>query len=206
MEQIIKFLTEKYQPLTLIVYGSYADGTYDKDSDFDCLIVTRRPSSRHDASIVHGVQLDAFIYAPEELEGNIDPYEFLQIENGSIITDTHGIAILLKEKVRAFLHRLPEKSRDEMLTALEWFEKMVRRTARKDAEGYFRWHWLLCDSLELYCDLTGQRYLGPKKTLSGMERRNPEGFALYYSALRELDEKPLSDWIGYLRKLADQRL
>lgn len=34
---IIQYLTEKYQPDAIIVYGSYADGSFCDDSDFDAL-------------------------------------------------------------------------------------------------------------------------------------------------------------------------
>lgn len=202
MEKIIQSLKEKYQPLSLIVYGSYADGTNGEGSDFDCLIVSRVQGISHDTSIVHGVQLDAFIYAPEELDA-LNPYDLVQIENGSVVMDTHGIAILLKEKVRAYLRNLPEKSHDEILSTMEWLEKMAKRTVRGDAEGYFRWHWLLCDSLELYCDLRGTRYLGPKKSLAFIERKDPQGHALYASALKNMDQKTLTDWMNYLKKLAE---
>lgn len=37
--EIIEYLKEKYQPLALIVYGSFADGTNNAHSDFDALVI-----------------------------------------------------------------------------------------------------------------------------------------------------------------------
>lgn len=204
MEHILEYLNEKYQPVSLIVYGSYADGTNGSDSDFDCLVVSRVNGVRHDVSIIDGVQLDAFIYHPDELTGEIDLYEFIQIENGMIVADTDGIAAVLQEKVRSYLRNLPKKTRSELLDSLAWCEKMLRRIDRRDAEGYYRWHWLLCDTLELYCDLSGRRYQGPKKSLIAMERNDPKACALYSSALMTLEKEALVNWIEYLKEAAAQ--
>lgn len=206
MQKIIEYLKEKYQPLAMIVYGSYADGTSGADSDFDCLIVSRSAPVRHDMQTVSGVPLDVFIYTPDELSEEIDPFELIQIDGGVIVMDTDGLAEGLMQEVRQYIEHPPAKSRDDLLTAVAWCEKMLRRAHRGDAEGHFRWHWLLCDSLELYCDLTGRRYLGPKKSLRDMEKLDPESFALYSEALKKFTRKSLFQWISQLRTIADQRL
>ena len=206
MQQIIEILKEKYHPLAMIVYGSYADGTHGEDSDFDCLIVSRTGSVSHDTSPVCGVRLDAFIYSPTELTGEINPFDFVQIENGIIVMDTDGIAEALMSTVRTYLDSLPAPSRGELLTSLAWCEKMALRCTRADAEGYFRWHWLLCDSLEIYCQLMGRRYLGPKKSLSNMLKSDPGGYALYLAALQKFTKKALNEWLRYLREIAGRLL
>lgn len=206
MQKIIEYLKEKYQPLAMIVYGFYADGTSGADSDFDCLIVSRSAPVRHDMQTVSGVPLDVFVYTPDELSEEIDPFELIQIDGGVIVMDTDGLAEGLMQEVRQYIEHPPAKSRDDLLTAVAWCEKMLRRAHRGDAEGHFRWHWLLCDSLELYCDLTGRRYLGPKKSLRDMEKLDPESFALYSEALKKFTRKSLSQWISQLRTIADQRL
>lgn len=206
METIIGYLKEKYQPLAMIVYGSYADGTNGEGSDFDCLIVSQNASVHHDMETVYGVPLDVFIYAPEELCDEIDPFEFIQIDGGVIVMDTGSVAERLMQKVREYIENPPVKSRDELLTSIAWCEKMLKRARRGDAEGYFRWHWLLCDSLELYCDLNHRRYLGPKKSLRDMEKLDPEGYRIYSDALHKFTLKSLAQWITHMRKIADQRL
>lgn len=39
MEQVLKYIREKYNPLSIILYGSYADGTNNLNSDFDALVI-----------------------------------------------------------------------------------------------------------------------------------------------------------------------
>lgn len=35
MDKIINYICQKYEPLSIIVYGSYADGSNNENSDFD---------------------------------------------------------------------------------------------------------------------------------------------------------------------------
>lgn len=37
---IIKYIMETYSPEAIIVYGSYADGSANENSDFDALVIT----------------------------------------------------------------------------------------------------------------------------------------------------------------------
>ena len=61
MEQIIEYIKQKYSPLSIIVYGSYAIGTNNLNSDFDALVFSQHHSQFHDTSFVDGVQLDVFV-------------------------------------------------------------------------------------------------------------------------------------------------
>ena len=60
MEQVLKYIREKYNPLSIILYGSYADGTNNLNSDFDALVIVADHEQFHDTSIVDGVPLDVF--------------------------------------------------------------------------------------------------------------------------------------------------
>ena len=78
---------------------------------------------------------------------------------------------------------------------------MLARTARGDAEGYYRWHWLLSDRLEIYCDIKHIYYRGPKKALRYMEKNDDGSFRIYLKALESMDRDGLSDWVRYLSEL-----
>ena len=52
MNEIITALEAKYHPLGMIVYGSYADGTNNLNSDFDALLLTDSGSELHDSSVI----------------------------------------------------------------------------------------------------------------------------------------------------------
>lgn len=196
MQKIVDYLLSRYQPETLIVYGSYADGTNGLESDFDAILLSDHAREGHDASVIDGIQLDVFLYP-----GNAhpDPAELPQLYHSKIVLDTSGKGKRLREEAVRCIESKPKKTKKEILENLDWCEKMLRRTQRGDAEGYFRWHWVLCDSLEFYCHIRGQFYFGPKKTLKWMEQMDPEGFRIYENALNCLEWDPLERWVKYLR-------
>lgn len=198
MEKIIQYIVDTYDPEGIIVYGSYADGSNNANSDFDALALTRKAGAGHDGSVVEGVTLDVFLYPPEHFAGDFDPQEAVQCFDGKILLDKTGLAARLQERVRAYLSAYQPKSPEEIAQDLAWCRKMAKRCVRGDAEGFYRWHWLLRDSLEIYCDRKGSYYFGPKKALRAMEREDPESFALYSAALRELDPAALNAWVERL--------
>ena len=201
---IMEYLNRTYQPDAVIVYGSFADGSANLNSDFDALIIAGKEKT-HDSSIVDGVVLDVFVYPTETFSADYDPEEFVQVWDGKIVLDEHGIAGQLKAKVLDYIEHLPKKTATEVAQEVEWCEKMLLRTMREDVEGYYRWHWVLCDSLEIYFDIRGLHYYGPKKTLRLMEKSDAEAFGLYAKALREFDRKSLSAWIDYLKSMVNIR-
>lgn len=209
-ERILEYLTSRYRPMAIVVYGSFAEGSSGPGSDFDALLISDESQvfsgSRHcchDDSVVEGVPLDVFIYPPEAVQGQLDPEAFLQIHDGQILQDRGGLAAALRERVRAYLSNLPKKTPEELRQSLSWCRKMLSRAARGDAEGLFRLHWLLVDSLEIFCDILGEPYLGPKKALRLMAERYGAAQAIYSQALRETTPAVLKSWIDYLSLLND---
>lgn len=203
-EKIMDYLKKTYQPDAVIVYGSFADGSANLNSDFDALIIAGE-EKMHDSSVVDGVVLDVFVYPAKTFSTDYDPEEFVQVWDGKIVLDEHGIAGQLKAKVLDYIEHLPKKTATEVAQEVEWCEKMLLRTMREDVEGYYRWHWVLCDSLEIYFDIRGLHYYGPKKTLRLMEKSDAEAFGLYAKALREFDRESLSAWIAYLKSMVNIR-
>lgn len=199
METILNYLRETYRPSTLILYGSWADGSNNAGSDFDCLLLCDRDEPHHDVSIVEGIQLDAFVYPVDSVK-DCNPEEFLQIHDGRILLDETGAGAALKETVNAYITEAASAAREDSLAQLDWCRKMLLRTQRGDAEGFFRWHWLLCDSLEIWCGLQGQFYFGPKKAIRYLKEADPVGFALYEKALKAMDDQALTAWIKHICK------
>lgn len=203
MRSILSYLQDRYRPLSIILYGSYADGSNGANSDFDAFVVIADGGRYHDVSIVDGVRLDVFVYPQSAVEGDIDCAEFIQIADGTILTDTNGIGCRLKNKVRAHLESIPPKSAEDIQAEIEWCRKMLCRAERKDAEGYYRWHWLLTDSLEILCDVLRQPYCGPKKSLRWLKENRPHLYAVYEDALRKADVEALKKWVDCLVELHD---
>ncbi len=202
-EAIIGYLKKTYNPDAVILYGSFADGSAAADSDFDAIVIADG-SKKHDASVIENVVLDVFVYPPETFASDYDPEEFVQVYDGRIILDGSGAAAQLKRRVRDHIDGKPPKTPEELRQEIGWCEKTARRALREDAEGYYRWHWLLTDSLEIYFDLKRLYYFGPKKALRQMERSDAEAFALYSMALTKFDRDSLSKWIAFLKKLYEE--
>ena len=200
-DKIINYLKETYRPDAVIVYGSFADGSANENSDFDALVLADREKT-HDSSVIDGTILDVFVYPTDTFRSEYDPQAFVQIRDGKIVLDTDGIADCLQKRVLDHIARTPQKTAEEIRREIGWCEKMLLRTTREDAEGYFRRHWLLCDSLEIYCDVKGLPYYGPKKALRLMEKTDEEAFLKYSEALTLFEREYLSDWISYLKRIA----
>ena len=60
MDRIVKYLIEKYNPVGIIVYGSFADESNNENSDYDALVIVDENNlyRKHDNSIVDGIELD----------------------------------------------------------------------------------------------------------------------------------------------------
>lgn len=199
--KIIEYLINKYEPHTIILYGSYADGTNNDYSDFDALIITDKNGVLHDGNEVEGVKLDIFIYNTSDIVKDINYEKYVQLYDGEIIIDKYGIGNNLKVKVIEHLRNTYIKSNEEKEHHIQWCEKMLLRTKRDDIEGYYRWHWLLVDSLEIYFILCDEYYFGPKKSLLKLKKKNLEAFNYYNNALTKFDLESLRQWITYLINL-----
>ncbi len=205
LERIKTFLTDRYNPISLIVYGSYADGTAGLHSDFDALLIYDGPSV-HDSSIVEGITLDVFCYSRNAFCVAFEPKDFVQIWDGIILLDQDGTAKKLQKAVISYIGSIPKKSRQEITQSISWCEKMLRRASRGDAEGFYRWHWLLSESLEIYFDILGEYYYGPKKSLSKLRTERPSDFAAYEYALECFSFDALVAWVACLKHRAEKHV
>ena len=201
MEEIIRYIKQNYAPETIIVYGSYANGTNNKNSDFDALVISETHEAFHDTSFVSNIQLDVFVFPSADIQQVEDYSQFIQIFDGKIILDSNGVGRRLQQAVLEYISKWPSKTADEIKDEIEWCRKMLMRTKRTDAEGLFRRHWLLVDTLEIFCDAVHHPYFGPKKSLIWMKQYQPEAYACYEKALRCFDETTTQQWIQYLENI-----
>ncbi|WP_338078961.1 MULTISPECIES: nucleotidyltransferase domain-containing protein [Clostridium] len=203
-DKIIEYIINKYEPHTIIVYGSYADGSNGINSDFDALVITDKQTIFHDQNEVDGILLDVFIYNTSHFKNEINYEEYVQIHDGNIVFDKYGLGKQLQEKVCEFIENMSKKSKEEKERQVKWCEKMLLRVERNDSEGYFRWHWLLVDSLEIYFTICDEYYYGPKKSIAKIKKENPKGFKYYNNALTKFNYESLKQWINYLRYLLNK--
>lgn len=200
MESILNHLYAKYAPQALILYGSYADCTAEEGSDFDALILWDG-EALHDVAIVEDVQLDVWIYPLDYFAEDDTLDEALTILDGVILHDPQGLGAALKARVETYWAALPGRTPEENAASLAWCRKMLTRTARADAEGLYRWHWLLVDTLEIACDLLRQPYRGPKKALRWLAEQHPPVHAAYLYALHSFTQEALTAWLACLEGL-----
>ena len=192
------------RPEALIVYGSFADGTCGPDSDFDAIAVGRDLPEGHDTDVLGGVRLDLFTWPASAFEGDFDVVDIEQIHGGRPAIDRTGLAARLLEAVDAHVKRWTPKPPSEVAEELAWCDKMLARARRGDAEGLYRMHWLLTDSLEICFDALGWRYPGPKKALCRLEQERPALFAACQSALAGVEDGALEEWIGGIKGVGNR--
>ena len=203
MKQAVEYLRAVHDIEALIVYGSYADHSYYEASDFNAIAIAEHPKCRHDTTVVRGLQLDVWLYTPDELSREFDPQKFLQIHNGIVAFDKDGIALRLLKSVQSFASSLNYKDIDVLREEMLWCENMLLRIREDDAVAGYRWHILLTESLKVYCDIKQKHFLGPKHTLRMMEEIDVESFCLYSHAVKWFEYKMLRNWIMRLRVVYD---
>ena len=199
--KIINALLQEYAPHSMILYGSYADGTFDQDSDLDALLICDDPPCEKLRDTMFGIRLDVHFVSSEEVLAGVDPEEYLQVYDGVLVRDEHGAGAKLIESVRAYVASQTPKTREEKALELSWCDKMLKRAQRDDAEGFYRWHWLLTESLMIYCEIKEWFYFGPKKTLKRMQNEDEASYQIYEKALRGMEWEHMQAWVQRLHAL-----
>lgn len=121
-DRIIDYLKETYQPDAIIAYGSFADGSANRNSDFDALVIADKEKA-HDSSVIEGVVLDVFIYPSDFFQSEYDPEKFVQVWDGRIILDKTGVAEHLQKRVLDHIKHIPSKTPEEIREEICWCEK-----------------------------------------------------------------------------------
>ena len=198
-DALVRELLTRYQPAALLVYGSFADGTQDQYSDFDALAIVRQPSFAHDHRIFNGRRLDVFFAAPEEFEDPDVCEDWPQLAHAEAVYDPSGFGASLIARVRAWYESRPRRPRAACEQDVAWCEKMTERALRGGEEGFYRWHWLLTESLQILLEVEGTVYFGPKKALRWLREHDPEAYVCYGNALTQMTPAALQNWTVLLR-------
>ena len=196
---IIQYLIKTHNPRAIIVTGSYADGTYNENSDFDYWLIGREENRAfHDTSIVNGVELQAEIY-PMHYFMNMPMRQIEFFVDVFIAYDSDGAAKEFMDYVNYNLAHDPCMPPAVKQQRLAYLEKMLRRAAVQDFGGDLRGHLLLFQTVESWCDFSDHVYLGAKKALRRMEQADPESAEIFRRALRSFDIGDMRAWISRLR-------
>ena len=134
LEQIIEYIKQNYNPISIIIYGSYADGTNNLNSDFDSLVISYDHEQFHDISFVNDIQLDVFVYPVSYFDGEFDCDDFVQIFDCKIIVDSNERGKALQVKVISHIQNRPQKSKAEIdAISLFWTEKDIEMDGAKSS-------------------------------------------------------------------------
>lgn len=83
IKKITKQIVSKYNPERIILYGSFAHGKPNKDSDVDLLVIkkTKKPrTERHleidEMLLDRTMPLDVLVYTPQEIENRLSLGDF----------------------------------------------------------------------------------------------------------------------------------
>ena len=193
---IIRYLEEKYSPSSILVYGSYADGTEDRYSDFDCMLIVDEKTADVDNAVIGGVSLDCRIFTVfDTYSEDLEP--FLPVYDAVILKDRMGTARALKERVRGYVEANRVCPESEKRQILLWSVKLLRRMGKKDEEGNYRAIELLSQSLSDYFRLRDMFFPGSRKAIRWLQENDGEGFELYRKALLMRTNSSIEDWIRH---------
>ena len=95
VEDIKKQIIERYKPEKIIIFGSYARGNFDKDSNVDFLIIKKDTPEcgveriREVSKLIkRNIAVDFLVYSPYEIEERIklgDPFIKGILKEGKVI-------------------------------------------------------------------------------------------------------------------------
>jgi predicted nucleotidyltransferase len=201
LKEIEAYLLKKYDCHTIILYGSYSRGDHTEESDVDLICFSDSVNQdTNDVEFIDGKQLDAWVYPTEKMK-QAEP--FLRVHKGEIWINKKGLAEEFLASIRSTYEKGPKQlTEDEKDFLKSWLKKMQVRSAKNDLEGNYRFHWMLKDSLEIYFELKGEWFLGPKVSFQWLKENDPKAFDLFNKVLStNADDKSSKDLIDYLCEL-----
>ena len=182
LDYVIKYIIEQYNCHSIILYGSFANGGYTDESDIDLLCFSDDYNKENDTTILNNRQLDAWIYNSQDMN---DISQFLHVKDGKIILDNKNKCSEFLANIDLMFDEGPKQLTDKEKDFLkDWLKKMLRRAKKGDIEGNFRYHWMLTDMLEIYFNIKGIWYLGPKKSLNWLYENDKTIYQMFDKALR----------------------
>ncbi|MGY0399508.1 MAG: nucleotidyltransferase domain-containing protein [Ostreibacterium sp.] len=187
-EAAVNEVVEKYNPHTVIVYGSRARGDAKDDSDVDLVCFMDAPPYHEDIRQLPTCYLDAFLY-PTEALSTIEP--FIKLKGAFCAVDRLGYGEKLLGEVKACVQKgpvaLPTETVNNIIALrLKVLDSVIRDNSIVSQHKRLR---LQCDLLETYFLLRGQWYLGPKHGLSWLKMHDTTA----YMQFERLYQDPYND-------------
>lgn len=196
MEQILEYLKNTYHPISILLYGSYADGTNEQTSDFDCMLIVSKKDKPHDDAIINGIRLDCFLFTEEELQSeDMDP--FLPAYHSAILLD-NGVGADLKRRVHEYVEKNTHTPEEEKKFLSSWIQKTILRISKNDDEGNMRAISFLAESLPDYYALRDLFYFGSKKAIRYLKEKDAQGYSFFHHAVTSRSNDAIIKWAQYI--------
>jgi hypothetical protein len=184
-EALLRLLRARFDPHTVLLYGSRARGDATPHSDWDVACVADVDEARQYGWLEDGAFLDVFVYPAL---GDPQPDD-LRMLGSRVLLDERGVAQPFLRRVAELEVRgptpMPAHQREMELT---WIAKMVERARRglddpEDLEAHYRRHWLLKSLLEYAFTLRDRWFPGPRAAIAILRREDPAFCTLFEEAL-----------------------
>ena len=181
VENAVAYLSTKYEFDLLILYGSYANGHNNNESDIDIIGFAEITEFVHESPIINDHMLDAWIYPISFIS---DVSKTIHILPCQILIDKSFQGAKLIQSIEDERKKNTKKlSGNEKEQMDKWIEKMIKRARQDSPEANYRYNWLLNDFPELYCNYSGFYYDGPIKTIKNRLSVDKEIGELYFDIM-----------------------
>ena len=168
-EKIIEYLKEKYNPISILLYGSYSNGMNDASSDFDCMVIVEN--------------------------GNTDT--FITAYDAEIVLDD-GTGERLRQRVRDYVRDNSVTEESEKRFVASWIVKTCKRIEKGDDEGNYRAFMLMSESLADYYMFRDMFYFGSKKAIKYLKENDVQGYEIFHKAVVDKNNEAIVEWLRYL--------
>lgn len=199
IELAVKEVVKKYNPHTVIVYGSRARGDATDESDVDIACFLDSPTVSEDFRDMNGIFLDAWIHPTESMK---NPNNFVKMGEAFCAVDKLGLGSQLLQQINIKIKDGPiPLTEKEKFNIIELRLKILKRAGKGDVEGNHRRSWLQHALLETYFILRDKWFLGAKSSLSWLKVNDDIAFELFerayqfpddYEALKKLTHYTIS--------------
>ena len=97
-DEIIDKVTSSVNPLKIYLFGSYAYGTPDLDSDLDLAVIMREVSSKHKESVKLYKILSGINLPKDIIVSSLEEFDFYKHEPGSVFKTINEKGVLLYDR------------------------------------------------------------------------------------------------------------
>ncbi len=177
----VELVKTTYGPKVIIGYGSFVNGTPNKESDIDIIALAEIEEMVHDSRMMDAHQLDAWIHPMRKV---LEVDDILHVWPGELVLDHEGIGARMLAAIEA---RRREKAKRIEGTQREvvdsWIPNMLKRASGEGLEAKYRYLWLLHDFPEIYCNYHGIYFDGPIKTIRYLRENDLRAYERYAKAI-----------------------